>query len=213
MCWSPPYTRELNAIVERSHQTIFNMGHSMLLGAVVPMKHWTYAIQYAVYISIIAFPRLLKMDTWHPTRLSTELHLVGEIKTWGCVCYAHIPAESREKRFTDKSYRGYFGYFLDVHEPTGCALVYFIELDLVGKSAHLIFDEVSELKRDVTQTLEIQEKRRVTGDFECLVGMLYRDDNDELVYVTQSVTTQRGFIVAWVARVSIDGKVGPSTYA
>ena len=48
VCWSPPYTPELNAIVERSHQTIFNMGHSMLLGAVVPMKYWTYAIQYAV---------------------------------------------------------------------------------------------------------------------------------------------------------------------
>ena len=40
VCWSPPYTPELNAIVE---QTIFNIGHSMLLGAVVPMKYWTYA--------------------------------------------------------------------------------------------------------------------------------------------------------------------------
>ena len=48
--WSPPYTPELNAIVERGYQTIFNMGHSMLLGAVVPMKYWTYAMQYAVYI-------------------------------------------------------------------------------------------------------------------------------------------------------------------
>ena len=124
---------------------------------------------------------------------------VGDIKTWGCVCYAHIPTELREKGFTDKSYRG---YFLGVHEPTGSALVYFIELDSVGKSVHVIFDEVSELKRDVTQTLEIQEERRVTGDFEYLVGMLYRDDDDGLLYVTQSVTTQRGFIVAWVARVA-----------
>ena len=41
---------------------------------------------------------------------------VGDIKTWGCVCYTHIPAELREKGFTDKSYRG---YFLGVHEPTG----------------------------------------------------------------------------------------------
>ena len=85
-----------------------------------------------------------------------------------CVCYAHIPAELREKGFTDKSYRG---YFLGVHEPTGSALVYFIELDSVGKSAHVIFDEVSELKRDTVQTLDIQEERRVTGDFEYLVGM------------------------------------------
>ena len=90
--------------------------------------------------------------------------------------------------------------------PTGSSLIYFIELDSVGKSANVIFDEVSELKRDVTQTLEIQEERRVTGDFEYLVWMLYRDDDDGLRYVTQSVSTQRGFIVAWVARVSIDGK-------
>ena len=40
--------------------------------------------------------------------------------------------------------------------------------------------------------------------------MLYRDDDDGLLYVMQSVTTQRGFIVAWVARVSVDGKVGPT---
>ena len=59
--------------------------------------------------------------------------------------YAHIPTELREKGFTDKSYRG---YFLGVHEPTGSALIYFIELDSVGKSAHVIVDEVSELKRD-----------------------------------------------------------------
>ena len=85
-----------------------------------------------------------------------------EIKTRGCECYAHIPAELREKYFTDKSYRG---YFLEVHEPTGSALIYFIELDSVGKSAHVIFDEDSELK-----------ERRVTGNFEYLVGMLYRDD-------------------------------------
>ena len=66
------------------------------------------------------------------------------------------------------------------------------------------------MKRDVLQTLEIQEERRVTDDFEYLVGILYRDDDDGLLYVTQSVTTQRGFIVAWVTRVSIDGKVGPT---
>ena len=59
------------------------------------------------------------------------------------------PAELREKGFTDKSYRG---YFLGVHEPTGSALIYYIELDSVGKSAHVIFDEVSELKQDLTQT-------------------------------------------------------------
>ena len=41
-----------------------------------------------------------------------------------------------------------------------------------------------------------------------MVGALYR--NDGLLYMTQSVTTQRGFIVSWVARVSIDGKVGPT---
>ena len=39
--------------------------------------------------------------------------------------------------------------------------------------------------------LEVQDKRRVHGDFEDLVGMLYRDDDDGLLYVMQSVTTQR----------------------
>ena len=78
----------------------------------------------------------------------------------------------------------------------------------------MVFDEVSELKRDVTRrstgSLEIQEEHRVTGDFDHLVEMLYRDDDDGLLHITQTVATQRGFIVTWVARVSIDGKVGPS---
>ena len=87
---------------------------------------------------------------------------VGNLRREG-VCCAHIPTELREKGFTDKSYRG---YFRGVHEPTGSALIYFIELDSVGKNAHVIFDEVAELKRDVVQTLRIQEERRIAGDFE-----------------------------------------------
>ena len=67
VCWSPPYTPELNAIVERSHQTIFNMGYAMMLEAVVPMQYWTYAIQHAVYI----FNRFLK---------TTELGYMSPIK-------------------------------------------------------------------------------------------------------------------------------------
>ena len=47
--------------------------------------------------------------------------------------------------------------------------------------------------------MQIPEERRVAGDFEYLV-----------LHVTQSVPTQRGCIIAWVARVSIDEKVGPT---
>ena len=36
-----------------------------------------------------------------------------------------------------------------------------------------------------------QEELRGTGAFERQVGMLYRDDDDGLLYVTQNVTTQR----------------------
>ena len=60
------------------------------------------------------------------------------------------------------------------------------------------------VSEDTTQILELQKERRVVGDFEYLVGMLYRDDENGLLYVTQKITTQRGFILAWVALFSID---------
>ena len=207
VCWSPPYTPEMNAVVERSHQTIFNMGYAMLLEAVVPMQYWTYAIKHAVYI-FNRFPTTTEFGYMSPyqAKYGTPPEL-DRIKTWGCICYAHIPAELRDKGFVDKAYKG---YYLGVHEPTGSAVVYYIELDTVGKSMHVVYDEVTALRRDTTQTLEVQEERRVVGDFEYLIGMCYRDDENGLLYVTQRLTTQRGYIVAWVARVSVDGVVGPT---
>ena len=119
MCWFLPYTSEMNAIVERYHQTIFNMGHAMLVGSVALMKYWTYAIQHAL------FPTTTEFGYMSPYQAKYGVPPeVDHIKIWGCVCYAHIPKEQRGKGFVDKSYRG---YYLGVHEPTGSSLVYFIE--------------------------------------------------------------------------------------
>ena len=203
--WSPPYTPELNGIVERSHQTIFNMGHAMLLESVVPMQFWTFAIQHAAYL-FNRLPTTTAEGYMSPYQARYgKVPGVGHLHIWGCVCYAHIPEELRSKGFADKAYRC---YFLGIHEPSDSSWVYYIDLDRVGKTVHVIFDEVTHLKRETTHVLTVQEERKVVGDFEYLIGMLFRDDEDGLLYVTQRVVTERGFIVAYVARVSVDGSIG-----
>ena len=97
VCCSPPYTPDLNAIVERSNQTIFNMGYAMLLEAVVPMQYWTYAIQHAVYI-FNRFPTTTELGYMSPYQAKFgAVPDVDGIRTWGCLCYAHIPAELKDK--------------------------------------------------------------------------------------------------------------------
>ena len=78
--------------------TIFNMGHSMLLGAMVPMKYWTYAIQYAVYI-YNRFPTTTEDGYMAPYEAKYGVAPdVGEIKTWECVCVMHISLRSCERK-------------------------------------------------------------------------------------------------------------------
>ena len=96
------------------------------------------------------------------------------MKYWTYAIQYAVYAYNRFPTTTEDGYMApyeatYRGYYLGIHEPIGCALVYFIGLDSVGKGAHVIFDEVSELKRDVMQTREVQEERRVAGDFEYLL--------------------------------------------
>ena len=50
LTYSPPYTPELNSIIERNYRTIFESAHAMLLEAQLPLFFWEDAVEYASLI-------------------------------------------------------------------------------------------------------------------------------------------------------------------
>ena len=62
---------------------------------------------------------------------------VSTFRTFGCIAYAHVPAQDRTSTFADKSYKG---YFVGIPWPAmDRYLVYVPSLNKVVESAHVLF--------------------------------------------------------------------------
>ena len=139
MTFSAQYTSTDNASIERSQRTIFETAHAMLLHAGLATTFWNYALAHAVYI-YNRMPTNTEQGQIAP--ITAAFRIIADLSnkhTFGCRCYGIIPAETREKGFTDKSYKGiYLG-----HRPNGspgyCVLN--IETNKVALSSHVNFDE------------------------------------------------------------------------
>ena len=181
------------------------MGLAMMMASVVPMRFWPYAIMHAVYV-YHRLPTTTAAGYCSPFQAKYGIvPNVARLKKWGCVCYVDIPVEMRTKGFTEKAMKG---YFLGIHEPTQSYYVYCIATEKIVKSIHVVFDEVTVLQRPETPVLEILPTRHVMGDFEYLVGQVFRDDENQLLYVTTRIAKgPKNFIVAYVAEISLGGVV------
>lgn len=106
--------------------------------------------------------------------------------------------------FAEKSYKFFFvGLNLPLLDRY---LVFVPALDKVMESAHVIFDEVTQVTRSTADELLIVDPdKKSLSDFNYLVHLAYEDEG--MTYVTTRVTTHRGFIVAYRAAV-IGGRLG-----
>ena len=202
--YSSPYTSTDNPAIERSHRTVFESAHAMLLHACLPTTYWCYAVAHAVYI-YNRIPTNTAKGYVAPitAAFGAEVDLSSE-HTFGCNCYGIIPGEIREKGFSDKGYKAiYFG-----HRPNGSPgyLLLFIEANKVIECSHVVFDE-SDLdsgerarRQGPALQLEIQPVSREQKDFLWLVGMAYRDEG--VLYITTRVVVERQMIVAYRAAVT-----------
>jgi hypothetical protein len=120
---------------------------------------------------------------------------VSRCRRFGCVCYTHIPRETREKGFVDKAYKC---YFLGIHHATQAYLVWIIDMSVEKVTPNVLFDEAHTvtLKLDNVH-VPVSQDRKSIKDFIYLIGMVYRDDEDKLLYVTKRVVVQRGDIVCY----------------
>ena len=195
MLYSPPYTHELNAVVERHHRTAFESGHAMLSASNLPTIFWCYAVKYAVLI----YNHLPTNTAYgYMSPIQAKYNIIPDVshfRKFGCKCYVHVPRETREKGFVDKAEAA---YFLGIDMTTQSYITWIISLNEERISANVLFDELAPITlQTTTPTLTIQSTSKNIKDFLYLVGMMYRDNENRLMYVTTRVIDQKGFIVAY----------------
>ena len=200
MTFSAPYKSTDNGMIERSHRTIFEMAHAMLLFACLSVSFWCEAVFHAVYL----FNRLPTntAEGYMPpitAAFGTEVDLTYE-HIFGCTCYALIPPQTREKGFVDKANKClYLG-----HRENGSPgyTLYHIAANKIIFSSDVAFDETdlfdgSREGQAEPLGLDIDTVSRSPKDFQWMVGMAYRDDNQ--MFITTRVVAQQGFVVAYRA--------------
>ena len=91
-----PKTPQQNGVAERMNRTLVEAVRSMLSDAKLPKKFWAEALSTAVYLRncspTIAVQGKTLFEGW-----TKEKPNVGHLKAFGCLCYAHVAKDEREK--------------------------------------------------------------------------------------------------------------------
>ena len=152
-----PKTPEQNGVAERMNRTIVETARSMLAEAKLPRKFWAEAVSTAVYLRNRSPTTAVEGMTPHESLTGEKPH-VGILRVFGCLAYAHIPKDERQK-FDSKARRCIFlGY--------GCNTkgyrLYDISRTKVILSRDVIFNEA---KRGI----EKESKPVIEGESESVV--------------------------------------------
>jgi hypothetical protein len=193
--YSPPYSPNLNSIVERNHRTTFESAHAMLNESGLPNIFWVYAAEYSTYV-YNCLPTETSSGYMSPIQARYGIIPdVSRLRRFGCTCYCHIPTETREKGFIDKAYKC---YFIGIHMPTQAYKCWVIDNNEEKISPSVIFDEITPIKIQLSNPIvPIAQDSKNKKDYNYLIGMVYRDDENKLLYVTSRIVVQKGFLVAY----------------
>ena len=193
MSYTAPYCKEGNGIIERSHRTIFESAHAMLLYSHLNFNLWCYAVTYAVYIYNL-IPKQTPAGFMSPHEaFFGDAPDLSQLKIFGCRVFVHIAAETRmEKGFVPKSHEGYFIGYRGKPGEGGC-YAWIPQLNRVVESAILNFDETTmpaeESEPTDDEPLTIDPSPRPLEDFLWMKGMAYRDGAN--LYLTTRVEKMR----------------------
>lgn len=90
------YTPQMNGVAERINRTLLDMARAMLKTAQLPERFWAEALLSACYIkNRVTHSEItdnVPEGIWTENRPS-----VKHLKTYGCLAYAHIPKQKRNK--------------------------------------------------------------------------------------------------------------------
>ena len=90
------YTPQQNGVAERRNRTIVEMARSMLKVKGLPNVFWAKAIHTSVFILNRSLTKSVKdmtpFEAWHGFKPKVDF-----FKIFGCIAYAHVPSQRREK--------------------------------------------------------------------------------------------------------------------
>ena len=72
---------------------------------------------------------------------------VSQCRRFDCIFYCHVPAQTRDKGFVDNAYKC---YFLGIDKATQAYLCWVIDLGVERISAHVLFDEVTQIRVQIS---------------------------------------------------------------
>ncbi|KAI3509130.1 hypothetical protein L1887_24156 [Cichorium endivia] len=95
------YTPQQNGVAERKNRALMEMARSMIKSKQLSNEFWGEAVACACYImnrtSTKSLPNMTPQEAWNGVKPN-----VSHLRTFGCIAYAHIPSQKRNK-LDDKS--------------------------------------------------------------------------------------------------------------
>ena len=90
-------------------------------------------------------------------------------------------------------------YFFDIDKSTQAYLCWVIDLGIESISASVLFDKVTQIRVQISNfTVPVALERRNIKEYIYLIGLIYRDNEDKLLYTMKRVVIQRGDIVCFI---------------
>ena len=107
---SAPYTLQQNGIPERVNRTLFEKARALMSHAGLAKSYWTEAVATAAYLKNRTPTRSLERDIIPYERWYERQYDVSRLRVFGCIAYARIPPQMRQK-LDDRARRLHFiGY-------------------------------------------------------------------------------------------------------
>ena len=106
---SCPSTPQQNGVAERKNRHLLDMVRTLLLESSTPSRFWCEALSTAVYLINRLPSPILNHDSPH-VRLFGHPPTYSNLRTFGCVCYVHLPASERTKLTAQSIKCAFLGY-------------------------------------------------------------------------------------------------------
>ena len=133
---SCPSTPQQNGVAERKNRHLLDVVRTLMLDSFMPSRFWCEALSTIVHLINRLPSHVLKND-------SPFLRLFGKppnystLRTFGCVCYVHLPPQERTKLTAQSVKCAFLGY--SVHQKG--FLCYDPNLHRIRVSRNVIFQE------------------------------------------------------------------------